>query len=260
MDAPLPRRPLKGPVTAGRHRGGARPKRRIATPVRTGLLGASAAMAVGAVAVASGLLPGGGQFSVGAGGPTGEQVRTEQPARRSRVRGRHIGDADRPGLAVPGRSSAPTPPSAAPVTPRHRPRTNRRSPPPGPRHDQGSAGLADAEDHPEDRRPRRARPRCPQQTTTERAVQASGARESPPRRRSSLWSTRSGPRSGCSPLRGRPVAGPTGAVLQRRHGGARLLRPHGPGRQHTLGPCRQGRRQEARRREHSPRPGRRRRR
>ncbi|MFF1419474.1 CAP domain-containing protein [Streptomyces sp. NPDC058280] len=62
--------------TAGRHRGGARRKRRVVAPVRTGLLGVSAAMAVGAVAVASGLLPGGGnQYTVG-GGPGG-QVRTE---------------------------------------------------------------------------------------------------------------------------------------------------------------------------------------
>ncbi|MEV7088158.1 CAP domain-containing protein [Streptomyces sp. NPDC093085] len=54
-----------------------RPRRRVARPVRTGLLGASAAMAVGAVAVASGLLPGGGSFSVSGGGGTGEQIRSE---------------------------------------------------------------------------------------------------------------------------------------------------------------------------------------
>ncbi|MFI6104019.1 CAP domain-containing protein [Streptomyces sp. NPDC051310] len=57
----------------GRHR-----KKRAAVPVRTGLLGASAAMAVGAVAVASGLLPGGDTYKVG-GGPSGEQIRTGVP-------------------------------------------------------------------------------------------------------------------------------------------------------------------------------------
>ncbi|MFE3828321.1 CAP domain-containing protein [Streptomyces sp. NPDC059092] len=57
--------------------GAPRRKGRVAKPVRTGLLGASAAMAVGAVAVASGLLPGGGQFSVSGGGTTGEQIRSE---------------------------------------------------------------------------------------------------------------------------------------------------------------------------------------
>ncbi|MFI6697180.1 CAP domain-containing protein [Streptomyces sp. NPDC050433] len=63
---------------AGRHRGGGRGRKRgIAAPVRTGLLGASAAMAMGAVAVASGLLPGGEQYTVGNGRFPGEQVRTE---------------------------------------------------------------------------------------------------------------------------------------------------------------------------------------
>ncbi|MEV7372149.1 CAP domain-containing protein [Streptomyces sp. NPDC090301] len=48
-----------------RHRGTRRKRR---TPVRTGLLGASAAVAVGAIAVASGLLPGGDTFTVGSAG------------------------------------------------------------------------------------------------------------------------------------------------------------------------------------------------
>ncbi len=62
---------------AGRHRGSGRGRKRgIAVPVRTGLLGASAAMAMGAVAVASGLLPGGEQYTVGGGNLPGEQVRT----------------------------------------------------------------------------------------------------------------------------------------------------------------------------------------
>ncbi|MFI6083553.1 CAP domain-containing protein [Streptomyces sp. NPDC051217] len=62
---------------AGRHRGTGRGRKRgIGAPVRTGLLGASAAMAMGAVAVASGLLPGGEQYTVGGGGLPGEQVRT----------------------------------------------------------------------------------------------------------------------------------------------------------------------------------------
>jgi uncharacterized protein YkwD len=46
--------PLDGP-----RRGGSRRRKKAATPVRTGLLGVSAAVAMGAVAVASGLLPGG---------------------------------------------------------------------------------------------------------------------------------------------------------------------------------------------------------
>ncbi|WP_406455285.1 CAP domain-containing protein [Streptomyces sp. NBC_00876] len=60
---------------AGQSRG-ARRRKRSGIPVRTGLIGVSAAMAVGAVAVASGLLPGGGGYDV-AGGTAADQVRSE---------------------------------------------------------------------------------------------------------------------------------------------------------------------------------------
>ncbi|MFE7294621.1 CAP domain-containing protein [Streptomyces sp. NPDC057579] len=68
--------PLDGPTGTGAAAGhrGHRAVRRTA-PVRTGLLGASAAVAMGAVAVASGLIPGGGRFEVG-GGPT-DRVRAD---------------------------------------------------------------------------------------------------------------------------------------------------------------------------------------
>ncbi|WUS99486.1 CAP domain-containing protein [Streptomyces sp. NBC_00708] len=59
---------------AGRHREAGR-RKRSAIPVRTGLIGVSAALAVGAVAVASGLLPGGDSYTVG-GGPAADQVRS----------------------------------------------------------------------------------------------------------------------------------------------------------------------------------------
>ncbi|MFG2206323.1 CAP domain-containing protein [Streptomyces sp. NPDC048638] len=84
--APLAPEPLGGrpPVDSpsaaspgAAHHGGRRAARaRRSTPVRTGLLGASAAVAMGAVAVASGLIPGGGQFEVG-GGDHGERVRAD---------------------------------------------------------------------------------------------------------------------------------------------------------------------------------------
>ncbi|MEV0574441.1 MULTISPECIES: CAP domain-containing protein [unclassified Streptomyces] len=61
--------------TDGRDQGSRR-RKRSRIPVRTGLLGVSAAMAVGAVAVASGLLPGGDNYNVG-GGPAADQVRSE---------------------------------------------------------------------------------------------------------------------------------------------------------------------------------------
>ncbi|MEU9202562.1 CAP domain-containing protein [Streptomyces sp. NPDC048332] len=61
--------------TAGRNQG-ARRRKRGGLPVRTGLIGVSAALAVGAVAVASGLLPGGDNYNV-SGGPAADQVRSE---------------------------------------------------------------------------------------------------------------------------------------------------------------------------------------
>ncbi|WP_326657636.1 CAP domain-containing protein [Streptomyces sp. NBC_00385] len=71
--APAAERTAEG--TAGQNRG-ARRRKRSGLPVRTGLIGVSAAMAVGAVAVASGLLPGGDNYNV-SGGPAADQVRSE---------------------------------------------------------------------------------------------------------------------------------------------------------------------------------------
>ncbi|WP_327268179.1 CAP domain-containing protein [Streptomyces sp. NBC_01218] len=52
--------------SGARHSGGPRRnRRRVPLPVRAGLLGVSAAVAVGAVAVASGMLPGGQTYSLG---------------------------------------------------------------------------------------------------------------------------------------------------------------------------------------------------
>ncbi|WKX72827.1 CAP domain-containing protein [Streptomyces sp. XD-27] len=73
---------------ATRHRGA---RRKGPAPVRTGLLGASAAVALGAVAVASGLVPG---FSPGSGGDSGATVRAD-----------HLPDED---LGAQGSSSGPT--------------------------------------------------------------------------------------------------------------------------------------------------------
>ncbi len=80
------RRSAAGPVAAehaddpaGRHQAGARRRRKRAAPVRTGLLGVSAAVALGAVAVTSGVLPGGDSYSI-SGDSAGDRVRTEGPA------------------------------------------------------------------------------------------------------------------------------------------------------------------------------------
>ncbi|MFI8522025.1 CAP domain-containing protein [Streptomyces sp. NPDC085481] len=59
----------------GRHRGARR-----GAPVRTGLLGVSAAVAVGAVAVATGLLPGAETFTVSSAGKSEQRVEARQQA------------------------------------------------------------------------------------------------------------------------------------------------------------------------------------
>ncbi|MGY0491522.1 CAP domain-containing protein [Streptomyces sp. WG-D5] len=57
--------PTPSPAQAGSSR---RRKKRDGVPLRTGLLGASAAVAMGAVAVTTGLIPGGGGFKLGGDG------------------------------------------------------------------------------------------------------------------------------------------------------------------------------------------------
>ncbi|WP_236239777.1 CAP domain-containing protein [Streptomyces sp. CC228A] len=85
---------------AGGHRAVDRRRRKRAAglPVRGGLLGASAAMAVGAVAVASGLLPGGETFTLGGG--SSERIRPD-------------GSAE---LNAQGGSTAAPPPPSTPVS------------------------------------------------------------------------------------------------------------------------------------------------
>ncbi|MFE7426679.1 MULTISPECIES: CAP domain-containing protein [unclassified Streptomyces] len=111
-----------------RHRSAHRGKRRGA-PVRTGLIGVSAALAVGAVAVASGLLPGGDTDTVG--GAPSDRVRTEGT---SDPLGRGGSPTDRSDPAVgrgAGRTAAPeaqsptaSPSSASPSAPSLAPKTS----------------------------------------------------------------------------------------------------------------------------------------
>ncbi|WP_432247738.1 CAP domain-containing protein [Streptomyces sanyensis] len=101
----------------GRHR-----KKRAGTPVRTGLLGASAAMAVGAVAVTAGLLPGGDTFTIGSSGnDTPAEIRTQgaprlQPhgAAETRETSPSPSTASTRPSASPSRSAASPSPSGSP--------------------------------------------------------------------------------------------------------------------------------------------------
>ncbi|WHM36361.1 CAP domain-containing protein [Streptomyces sp. BPTC-684] len=95
----------------GRHRRSAAPaKKKPVVPVRTGLLGASAAVAVGAVAIASGLLPGGSSFELG-GGTAGEHV---QAGGTSDLR-QQGGETVKPTSAAPS-TPITSPSSHAPLT------------------------------------------------------------------------------------------------------------------------------------------------
>ncbi|KWT63059.1 hypothetical protein ADL21_04720 [Streptomyces albus subsp. albus] len=115
------------PASAGRHRGHRSARDRRTAPVRTGLLGASAAVAMGAVAVASGLLPGGSQYDWSGNGGAGERVRAGSlptaPTRDAasvtpsdRGTGQASRGEDRPGLPERERPAPAATPSAAPAS------------------------------------------------------------------------------------------------------------------------------------------------
>ncbi|HEY9330120.1 MAG TPA: CAP domain-containing protein [Streptomyces sp.] len=96
---------------AGQNRG-ARRRKRSGLPVRTGLIGVSAALAVGAVAVASGLLPGGDNYNV-SGGTAADQVRSEGAPDLLTQGGSTTAPADRGSASTPAsrgteRPQAPT--------------------------------------------------------------------------------------------------------------------------------------------------------
>ncbi|MFF0447109.1 CAP domain-containing protein [Streptomyces sp. NPDC004609] len=92
----------------GRHR---RTVKRAGRPVRTGLLGASAAMAVGAVAVASGLLPGGDTFTVGGESSPSGPLYTDGPAK---LQTQGEAGAESATGASPATPTAPHSPSTSP--------------------------------------------------------------------------------------------------------------------------------------------------
>ncbi|MFI1400983.1 CAP domain-containing protein [Streptomyces sp. NPDC020681] len=113
----------------GRHR---RTAKRAGRPVRTGLLGASAAMAVGAVAVASGLLPGGDTFNVGGESSPGTQVRTEGSAKlqtQGDASATPTSEASAPVSQTPQRPQAPSKtPSPTPTKPKATPSKQTKAP------------------------------------------------------------------------------------------------------------------------------------
>ncbi|GGL97077.1 membrane protein [Streptomyces fumigatiscleroticus] len=110
--------PGDGARRAGSHR---RRKKKAATPVRTGLLGVSAAVAIGTIAVTTGVLPGGDTYTLGGG--SGDKVQasnapTNAPTGQGGTSGSAESRDDTATSRRPGRSASPTPsPSASSATP-----------------------------------------------------------------------------------------------------------------------------------------------
>ncbi|MFD9431510.1 CAP domain-containing protein [Streptomyces sp. NPDC060002] len=121
-------RPDDGPLRPGSDRAGAgrRRKRKVATPVKTGLLGVSAAVAIGTVAVATGVVPGLDNYQLGGGSGSGDKVQAaDSPTNSASEQGGTSGtaDAERGGTSTSrdaGRSTSPatsqTPSPSAPAS------------------------------------------------------------------------------------------------------------------------------------------------
>jgi uncharacterized protein YkwD len=106
--APAPAATDRAAGSAGVHRGGARRKKRAGLPIRTGLLGVSAAVAVGAVAVTTGILPGGeDKYTVGAGADLQTEMRSEVPS-RLQAQGDASAEPTASPSTPPNRSAAPS--------------------------------------------------------------------------------------------------------------------------------------------------------
>ncbi|MEV5785870.1 CAP domain-containing protein [Streptomyces sp. NPDC048448] len=93
-------------------------KRKAATPVRTGLLGVSAAVALGTVAVAAGVVPGAKDYALGGGGNNSDQVQAVgSPSSQETQQGGTSGSADsRDDQSTSRDSDRASAPSAPPAT------------------------------------------------------------------------------------------------------------------------------------------------
>ncbi|MFF3908590.1 CAP domain-containing protein [Streptomyces sp. NPDC001848] len=91
-------------------------RKKAPTPVRTGLLGVSAAVALGTVAVATGVLPGGNHFSV-SGDPGDVQAGGTTPSGFATQQGGTSGTADDRGSSSTSRDADRSPTPVATATP-----------------------------------------------------------------------------------------------------------------------------------------------
>ncbi|MET8077341.1 CAP domain-containing protein [Streptomyces sp. NPDC005303] len=120
--------PADGP-RRGSHR---RRRKNLVTPVKTGLLGVSAAVAIGTVAVAAGVVPGLDNYKIGGGSTTGGDVQaagspTNSPAEQGGASGSAEGREDGSSTSRDAeRASSPSPApststSASPTAPTEKP-------------------------------------------------------------------------------------------------------------------------------------------
>lgn len=107
-------RPGSNRATAGRRR-----KRKVATPVKTGLLGVSAAVAIGTVAVATGVVPGLDNYQLGGGSGAGDKVQAaDSPTNSASEQGGTSGsaaDTERGGTSTSRDAGRSTSPSVSPT-------------------------------------------------------------------------------------------------------------------------------------------------
>ncbi|WP_405766338.1 CAP domain-containing protein [Streptomyces sp. NBC_00080] len=114
-------RPDDGDLRAGSNRAaaGRRRKRKVATPVKTGLLGVSAAVAIGTVAVATGVVPGLDNYQLGGGSGSGDKVQAaDSPTNSASEQGGTSGsaaDTERGGTSTSRDAGRSTSPSVSPT-------------------------------------------------------------------------------------------------------------------------------------------------
>ncbi|MEW2401553.1 CAP domain-containing protein [Streptomyces sp. NPDC046862] len=94
-----------------------RKQKKTVTPVKTGLLGVSAAVAIGTAAVATGVLPGGGKYAVSGGSSADTVTPAGSPTSVESQQGGTDGPADRADESTSRDSERETSPSAAPSKP-----------------------------------------------------------------------------------------------------------------------------------------------
>ncbi|CAM5669766.1 CAP domain-containing protein [Streptomyces aurantiogriseus] len=157
--------PDDGGRRPGSGRGGSsrRRKRKAVTPVKTGLLGVSAAVALGTVAVASGVVPGLDNYQIGGGGGADKVQAADSPTNSASEQGGTSGslEADRDGTTTSRDAGRSTSPSASASSSSPAPSASKASPSASPTTEKPKATPTK---EPE-KTPSRAATKAPEKTT-----------------------------------------------------------------------------------------------